>query len=40
MARQATITAWVESRPPETPITACLTPVASSRLAKPWIWML
>ncbi len=40
IARADTISAWVESSPPETPITSFLSPVAASRCASPWTWML
>jgi hypothetical protein len=36
----ATISAWVESSPPETPITRCLPEVAWKRRARPCTWML
>ena len=36
----ATISAWVESSPPETPMTMCLPLVASKRRRRPWTWML
>ena len=39
-ALAATMRAWVESRPPETPITKCLEPVACRRFTSPWTWML
>ena len=40
MARAATISAWVESRPPETPITTLSVEMARSRWARPSTWML
>ncbi|MNE41511.1 hypothetical protein D3C80_1355870 [compost metagenome] len=39
-ARQATRSAWVESRPPETPITRAFDPVAAIRRIRPWTWIL
>ena len=39
-ALAATISAWVESSPPETTMTMCLEPVACRRLARPCTWML
>jgi hypothetical protein len=36
----ATISAWVESRPPDTPITMCFEPVACTRFIRPCTWML
>ena len=36
----ATIRAWVESSPPETPMTRWLPLVAWKRRARPWTWML
>ena len=36
----ATISAWVESSPPETPITMCSPPVDSKRRRRPSTWML
>ena len=39
-ARAATISACVESRPPETPITIFSMPVACSRVSSPRTWML
>ena len=36
----ATISAWVESRPPETPITMCEPEVASNRRTSALTWML
>ncbi len=39
-ARAQTISAWVESRPPETPITKVFEPVAFSRVASASTWML
>ena len=35
-ARQATSRAWVESSPPETPITSAFDPVAVIRRISPW----
>ena len=35
-----TSSAWVESSPPETPMTTFSIPVNWSRLASPWTWML
>ena len=40
MLRADTISAWVESSPPETPITSFLSPVARSRCDRPCTWML
>ncbi len=40
IARAATIRAWVESRPPETPITTFGSPIAASRCSSPATWML
>ena len=39
-ARQATSRAWVESSPPDTPITSDFAPVAVMRRISPWTWML
>ena len=39
MARAQTISACVESRPPETPITSFFEPVALMRVARPCTWM-
>ncbi|MNE93861.1 hypothetical protein D3C80_1917640 [compost metagenome] len=39
-ARQATSSAWVESSPPETPITRRWPFVAFIRRIRPWTWML
>ncbi len=40
IARAATISAWVESSPPETPMTTLGCPIASSRFSSPVTWML
>ncbi len=40
IARASTISACVESRPPETPITAFSMPVARIRVSIPRTWML
>jgi hypothetical protein len=40
MALAQTMRAWVESRPPDTPITTFSMPVARSRCMRPWTWML
>ncbi len=40
IALAATISAWVESRPPETPMTTFGAPIASSRCCSPATWML
>ena len=40
IARATTISACVESSPPEMPITTFLIPVARSRVSSPWTWML
>ena len=40
MTRAATIRACVESRPPDTPMTALSMPVACKRVTRPWTWML
>ena len=40
MARAATSSAWVESRPPLTPITTFGCPMACSRCSSPETWML
>ncbi len=40
MARAATISACVESRPPETPMTTFGWPIARSRCSRPETWML
>ena len=39
IARQATSSAWVESRPPEMPRTTFSMPVERRRVTRPWIWM-
>ena len=39
IARAQTISACVESSPPETPITRRLVPVARMRVTSPWTWM-
>ncbi len=39
IALAATIRAWVESRPPETPITTFGSPMARSRCSSPETWM-
>jgi hypothetical protein len=40
IARVVTMSAWVESRPPETPMTALRMPALAMRVASPWTWML
>jgi len=40
MVRAATISAWVESSPPDTPITIFCVPVARRRCTRPATWML
>ena len=40
MALTATTSAWVESSPPETPMTRVFAPVALIRWASPWTWTL
>ena len=40
IALAATMSAWVESRPPETPITTRGWPIARSRCSRPETWML
>ena len=40
IALAATMSACVESRPPETPMTTFELPIACSRCAKPLTWML
>ena len=40
IALAATISAWVESRPPETPMTTLGWPIARSRCSSPETWML
>ena len=40
IAFAATISAWVESRPPETPMTTFGPPIACSRCCSPATWML
>ena len=40
IARAATISAWVESRPPETPMTTFGCSIARSRCSSPETWML
>ena len=41
IASAATISAWVESRPPLIPITTLVSgPIARSRPTSPWTWML
>ena len=40
IACAATMSAWVESRPPETPMTSLSIPVLASRFMSPWTWML
>ncbi len=40
IARAATISACVESRPPDTPITTFGWPIARSRCSRPATWML
>ena len=40
IARAATISAWVESSPPETPITTRSVLIARSRWTSPSTWML
>ena len=40
IAFAATISAWVESSPPETPMTTFGAPIASSRCWSPATWML
>ena len=40
IALAATISAWVESRPPETPMTTFGWPMARSRCSRPETWML
>ena len=40
IAFAATISAWVESRPPETPMTTFGSPIADSRCCSPATWML
>src|SRR6202030_3759547 len=39
IVRAATISACVESSPPDTPIASFFSPVADRRWAKPWTWM-
>ena len=39
MTRAQTSSAWVESRPPETPMTSFFVPVARMRVARPATWM-
>src|SRR5882762_10526663 len=38
-ARAQTRSAWVESSPPETPMTSFLVPVACMRVTRPCTWM-
>ena len=40
IARAHTSSAWVESSPPETPITSFLMPLADNRCVRPCTWML
>jgi hypothetical protein len=40
IARAATISAWVESSPPDTPMTTFGLPMARSRCSSPETWML
>ena len=40
IARAMTSSAWVESRPPETPMTGFGLPIADSRCARPATWIL
>ena len=40
IARAATISAWVESSPPDTPMTTFAPPIARSRCSSPATWML
>ena len=39
MARAATMSAWVESSPPETPMTTLGWPMARSRCSNPDTWI-
>ena len=40
IARAATISAWVESSPPDTPMTSLGCPIARIRCSRPETWML